>query len=269
MIPAMIFPGMDPYLEHPQLWTGVHARMITYLCDLLQPQITPRYVAAIEERVYLEESHRIPDVIVRRLSRPRKNGRAAAALLEADEPIVVEAAVEEIHERFLTIIDPKATEKVITVIELVSPTNKRAGPGRESYLAKQREVIHGEANLVEIDLLRNGAHVLAVPEKVAKEHAEEYHYLTCVNRAAKVRDKYDLYPRTLQERLPRIRIPLVGRDSDVVLDIQAALAQTYEAARYDLRIRYDRPCVPPLSRIEQTWANQLIRPSKKSNGRKN
>jgi len=33
---SMIFPGMDPYLENPQLWPGVHTRLIVYLADQLQ-----------------------------------------------------------------------------------------------------------------------------------------------------------------------------------------------------------------------------------------
>ena len=27
------FPGMDPYLEHPAFFPGVHDRFIAYLCD--------------------------------------------------------------------------------------------------------------------------------------------------------------------------------------------------------------------------------------------
>lgn len=49
---GMIFPGMDPYLERPQLWTGVHSRLIVYLADQLEPLLRPRYVSAVEERVY-------------------------------------------------------------------------------------------------------------------------------------------------------------------------------------------------------------------------
>ena len=44
----MIFPGMDPYLEEPALWPGVHASLIVYIRDVLQPQLRPRYVAAID-----------------------------------------------------------------------------------------------------------------------------------------------------------------------------------------------------------------------------
>lgn len=84
----MLFPGMDPYLEDPQLWTGVHTALIVYIRDFLQPLLRPRYVAAIEERVYLEgpEHEKIPDVWIRRRKRA---GNGAVAVLEADTPVVV------------------------------------------------------------------------------------------------------------------------------------------------------------------------------------
>ena len=52
----------------------------------------------------------------------------------------------------------------MTLIELVSPTNKFAGPGRNSYLAKQQETLAHDCHLVEIDLLRRGKHVLSLPK---------------------------------------------------------------------------------------------------------
>ena len=67
---SMIFPGMDPYLENPRLWPGVHHALVVYIRDYLRPLITPRYIAAIEERVYVEGPNReiIPDVWVRPLA---------------------------------------------------------------------------------------------------------------------------------------------------------------------------------------------------------
>jgi hypothetical protein len=152
------------------------------------------------------------------------------------------------------------------VIELVSPSNKHRGAGRTSYLAKQRQVLRSKAHLVEIDLLRAGKHVMAVPESVARLHGP-YDYLACVNRARDERDQYDLYPRTIRQRLPRVRIPLGTPDADVALDIQAALARAYENGAYDDRIDYAKACRPRLRPIDQAWANQLIRRALRANGR--
>jgi hypothetical protein len=255
---AMIFPGMDPYLEAPHLWPGIHASLIVYIRDQLQPLIRPRYLAAIEERVFLEGPDRdiIPDV---RLQQQRPQAPASAlAVAEYDAPVRVRVTAQEIHESYVEILDRESGLNVVAVIEVVSPTNKYAGPGRNSYLAKQREVLSGTAHLIEIDLLRAGPHVLAVPERMARTRAE-YDYLVSVNRAIDLREDYDLYPRQLRERLPRVAIPLAGTDPDVPLNLQTLVTQVYEAGCYADRLPYDQPCVPALSAENQTWANELIR----------
>jgi hypothetical protein len=145
----------------------------------------------------------------------------------------------------------------VTVLEMVSPTNKYAGPGRVSYVAKQTEVRRSTAHLVELDLLRTGPHVVAVPESAAQRHGP-YDYLVCVNQAFGLRDRFQLYPRRVRERLPRIRLPLAEPDPDIVLDVQAVLARTYEAGGYAERLHYALPCVPPLPPEDQTWADALI-----------
>ena len=116
---------------------------------------------------------------------------------------------------------------------------------------------HSTAHLVEIDLLRTGPHVLAVPEEVAHQYGP-YDYLVCVNLALGAREGFQLYPRRLRDRLPRIRLPLMTPDPDVVLDLQAVLARTYEAGGYMERLDYTAPCVPPLSPEDQRWADDLI-----------
>ena len=139
-----------------------------------------------------------------------------------------------------------------------NPTNKYPGPGRDSYKAKQREVLTSDAHLIEIDLLRFGEHPVAVPDWAVKP-LRSYDYLVCVNRAQAVRHKYDSYPRSLAERLPRIRVPLANGDRDVTLNVQAAVAQTYEAGSYRDRLKYETDCIPPLSAENQAWANEQIR----------
>ena len=257
----MIFPGMDPYLENPHLWKGVHTALIVYMSNQLQPMLQPRYVAGIEERVYIAgaEHSRVPDVLIKRTK--KKQGRVA--VLEADVPVVVKVPEQEVHEPYIMILDKETGLKVVTVIELVSPANKTEGAGRRSYLAKQQEVRQSDVHLVEVDLLRTGRHVLAVDETAARDHGP-YDYLTCVNRAVGERDEFDLYPRTLRERLPRIGIPLAGRDVDVVLDLQKALEKTYHDGYFQSRVRYHLPCNPPLTPADQAWANELIT---KSTGR--
>ena len=182
----------------------------------------------------------------------------ATATLDADEALEVQIPALEMHESYLEILDRHNGQRIVAVLEVLSPANKYAGPGRDSYLAKQREVLASQAHLIEMDLLRRGPHTLAVPEWIARQHAS-YDYLICVNRAEGLRNRFLLYPRQFRQRLPRIGVPLADGDPDVVLDVQAVLDQTYEAGSYRERLRYDRPCVPSLPAEDQAWADELIR----------
>ncbi len=260
---AIPFPGMDPYFEDHQIWTGVHARLIVYLGDHLQSQLRPRYVAAVEERVYLEGPERdvIPDIWVRQ-NRPGAP-MVATALVEADAPLLVQIPELEIHEAYLNILDRQSGMRVVTVIEALSPSNKYAGPGHKLYRAKQREVLESTSHLVEVDLLRTGPHVLAVPEWLARGKGP-YVYLVGVNRAEGLRGRFELYPRGLRQRLPRVRVPLAGGDPDAVLDLQAVLERTYAEGAYGDRIDYSRPCQPPLSPEDQAWAEERGRAARTS-----
>ena len=247
------FPGMDPYLEHPALWPGVHNGLVAALAAQLQPLLTPRYVAAIEQRVYIEGTHhqRVPDVHVEKVR--DETGGTAVARGVIDTPSVLEIDALEIEEWTIHVLDRYRDMKVVTVIEVVSPANKTPGPGRRSYRRKQREVRASEAHLVEIDLVRRGRHVLSVPE-AHLSGAADYDYLACVSRWPK-RRRFELYRTRLRERLPRIGLPLTEPDADVPLDVQAALEQTYRDGGYALRLRYEEPCEPPLESADQQWAN--------------
>jgi uncharacterized protein DUF4058 len=263
---AMIFPGMDPYLEAPLSWRGFHHCLVVYIADQLQPLLQPRYIAAVEVRVYLEEPPRalIPDVWLREQS-SRSSGGGAAVLeprvetesLDADDPMLIELTDREMHESYIEILDRQSGQRVVTVIDVLSPTNKTPGPGRDAYLAKQGEVWKSATHLVEIDLLRGGDHTVLIPEGEVRDR-RDYDYLVSVNRATNIRRLYETYPRSLRERLPRISIPLAKGDRDVVLNVQAVVTQTYDAGSYQARLHYDQPCIPPLREADQSWATELI-----------
>jgi Protein of unknown function (DUF4058) len=248
------FPGMDPYLEHPVLWTAVHARVMVRLEDQLAPLIRPRYITSLEERVVIEgpDAERVPDIWVQKAG--ANGGGTAVATVPDKAPVIVEVQGLEIKQRYIEILDRYRDFRVVTVIELVSPTNKAAGRGRDAYVAKQQETITSECHLVEIDLLRRGRHVLAVPENDARA-APPYDYLACISRHPN-RRRFGLYPMRLRERLPELWVPLAAPDADVPLDLQLAFDQTYQTGGYPLRVRYDEPCVPSLSAADQEWANE-------------
>ena len=247
---------MDPYLEHHVLWESLHARLIVAIANQLQPKLDPRYITSIEERVFIEgPQRRVPDVWI------QKVGGDADVLTplaggESDTAVIIEIENVEINETHVEILDSYNEMKLVALIEVVSPTNKAAGPGRVSYQAKQQETLERDCHLIEIDLLRHGRHVVCVPEWRV-DFLRPFDFLSCVNRWP-ARNRYELYPRSLRERLPRLKIPLADEDPDATLDLPAALEQVYIEGRYGRRIRYDQPCEPPLSLDDQTWANEQI-----------
>jgi hypothetical protein len=249
------FPGKDPYLEHPALWEGVHARLMVAIANQLQPKLDPRYAASIEERVFIEgPQRRVPDVWIQKVG----DGDRITALTDAksDSAVIVEVDDLEIRETRVEILDSYNELRIVALIEVVSPTNKAAGPGRVSYKAKQEETLARERHLVEIDLLSHGRHVLYIPEWRVKPF-KPFDSLCCVNRWPS-RNRFELYPRTLEQRLPRLKIPIADEDPDATLDLQAALERVYVDGRYWRRIRYDQKCKPRLAPQNQSWADEQV-----------
>lgn len=64
------FPGMNPWLEHRDVWHDVHHGLMNRFRDALSGAIRPRYSARVDENVYIqrESDDRIylgrPDVAV-------------------------------------------------------------------------------------------------------------------------------------------------------------------------------------------------------------
>ena len=254
------FPGMDPYLEAPGYWPGLHDRLIIHIADDLQPLLQPSYYVEVGERIYFEQAshaaypdatlHRVPD-----RSSGSSRGTAAVAVAPADEPLIVPMAVHR-RETFLEIRAAGAGE-VVTVLEIVSPANKNpGGRGFEEYQKKQAEVLRSSANMVEIDLLRRGAMVVAVGSG-GPPPLRPFDYIACVTRSAR-QDRCEVYVATVRDRLPRISIPLRDPDPDVVLDIPAIFTLCYDMAGYALRVDYSCPPQIALAADDEAWADAWL-----------
>jgi hypothetical protein len=265
------FPGMDPYLESPGWFPGLHGSLITFIKGGLQQSLPESYYADSSQRVWLEYSHRHvePNVEVLRSgrkTRARKGGRGGVALAERGtaEPLVVSVETIEhgpFHESFVEIRRRKGKEiRLVTSIEVLSLSNKtRGNPGREKYLAKQHEVLDSEVHLVEIDLLRGGTHTSAVPRDLAKAKAGPFDYHVSIRRFDRPKDFF-FYPIELPQRLPTIAVPLLPGDPDVMLDLQAAFDQAYEFGPYRKEVVYgEDPIVPALRPERLEWARALLK----------
>ena len=88
---------------------------------------------------------------------------AAPASVTTIAPVVLTLPMPE-HKRqaFLTIRE-RETMAVVTLLEVLSLDNKRAGSdGRREYLRKREAVLASDVHLVELDLLRGGARLPTV-----------------------------------------------------------------------------------------------------------
>ncbi|MEW4566791.1 DUF4058 family protein [Tautonia sp. JC769] len=260
------FPGMDPYLEEKALWPGVHQAFMTFVWGTLNELLPERYVANLNERLYIDEPNRsiIPDAAIHERSSPGGRGwgnpgaSAEAGVAVLDEPWVLETPSEPIREGFVEILPARDPDRVVTVIELLSPSNKASGTtGREAYLAKQDEVLRSPAHLIEIDLLRSGQHTVAAPRDALARRGI-YDYLVSLNRATR-RIRFEVWARTIRDRLPRVAVPLLGDDPDLVLDLQPMLDRCYDLGAYARRIDYGKDPVPPLTRADAEWVDTLLR----------
>lgn len=254
------FPGMDPYLESH--WGDVHHTLIVYARDALQSRLPDDLLARIEERVFLEtEGERrraiVPDVRVSQVypapeEQPPALREGDAAVLD---PIVFDFEELEITEGYIEIRQGEGGQ-VITVIELLSPANKHAGAGQQKYLEKQAELLQSGASLVEIDLIRAGRRVLALPpEDIPPQHRSDY--LACVSPGWKRRRRL-LYALPMRRRLPLLPIPLRQHEAPVNLDLQALVDQAYLAGRFH-KLDYRAELDPPLPPDDAAWVADLLK----------
>jgi hypothetical protein len=254
---------MDPYLEHPAVFPGLHNRFIAVLSEFLQAELPAPYYAEIGERVWVEVSQRFiePDTSVIRRETGREEAERSVATAETrNRPVVVTVPHDERREPFVEILAPSnGSERLVTAIELLSPSNKAAGErGRELYLRKQREVLESPAHLVEIDLLRGGVHTTAVPLDRLLAQVGPFDYHISVHRSDRFED-FLVYPVRLDERLPEIAIPLLGADPDVPMDLQAVFERAYDTGPYRRRIRYAESApVPPLRPDQDLWVARVV-----------
>ena len=268
------FPGMDPYLEAPDIWPDFHDALASEIRAALNNALPAPYYARLEMRpevgIVGEGRPRrpiVPDVSVvwpphgagaglAVLDRPRRDVSKAIEVTIQDEPI---------RHHFVEVRDAKRGHALVTLIEILSPSNKRPGPDRVAYRAKQREVGDGGASLIEIDLLREGERVYPEPglAAVIEEIEPRGDYLVLVNRAWKRGAGgvgYEVFPSVIRDWLPCIPVPLREGEDDTPLDLQYVVNRAYDGGPY-LRgaVDYARPPEPPLKADDADWANALIR----------
>src|SRR5436305_13826433 len=111
------FPGMDPYLEDEKLWSNFHHQLVSCLYQVLLPSLVDSYRARVGQRHYVTEFALFTSIIR-----------------------------EEHHEEYIE-IRQRTDNRLVTLVDVVSPANKQTASGRQAYLDKRREGRTANTNL--------------------------------------------------------------------------------------------------------------------------
>lgn len=207
------FPGMDPYLEDLALWPAFQQQFVRCLYELQRPALGDRYQLRTVTRTH---------------------GRANS-------------------EDYLEVRRKSDAAELVTLVDIVSPANKSTPEGREAYLQTRRAAKEAGANIVEIDLVLQGAPLL----DYSRENMPKWHYAVTVTRSSQP-ERYEVYPSTLDKRLPRFRLPLAADERDVVVDLQVALARTYVECGAGKKIDYARDPGVPVGEEDRAWLDRQL-----------
>ena len=250
------FPGMDPFIEG-HAWEDFHHHIVEELHAALVPRVRPRYIVRVEQRVYLERdldtlTHVVrPDVTLMDRSEGLASLGARPSTAVAAPAIVTLPMAELRHQAYLSVRE-RDTMAVVTVMEVLSPSNKHPGSdGRREYLAKREQVLQSATHLVELDLLRGGERLPTIEELPPGD----YYAFVC---RAQRRPRAEVYAWGLQSPLPDIPVPLADEDPDVTLSLGTIFSAAYDRAGYDYSLDYRRSLDPPLSDADRAWAAHLL-----------
>jgi hypothetical protein len=218
---------MDPYLEDEKLWPAFQHQLVSCLYQILLPGLIDRYRARVGQRRYVTEQALFTSVI-------------------RDE-----------HTEEYIEIRQRSDGRLVTLVDVVSPTNKTTPEGRQAYLKKRTEAKTGGTSLVEIDLVLQGQPML----DYSREGLPEWDYAVTVTRSTQP-ERYEIYTATLQKRLPRFRLPLAADDRDTVLDLHAAFTRCYDQANFATKIDYLRDPATRISDDNRKWLGEVLKQHK-------
>jgi Protein of unknown function (DUF4058) len=221
------FPGMDPYLEDESHWPCFHHQLVSCLYQILLPGLVDRYRARLGQRHYVTEQALFTSIIR-----------------------------QEHHEDYIE-VRQRCDNRLVTLIDVVSPANKTTTIGRQAYLARRQDGRTAHASLVEIDLVLQGQPTL----DYSRDGLPDWDYAVTVTRSTQP-DRFEIYTSTLQKRLPRFRLPLAADDRDTVLDLQTAFTRCYDQGAFAPKIDYRRDPSTKLIDEDREWLDELLKKQK-------
>jgi hypothetical protein len=249
---------MDPYLEVGE-WSNFHFDLIAAIKDQLQPLIFPNYLVVTETRVYLERNDGdtlrfIPDVGLQPTTAAGATWESASTAVAQLEPHTYLAVMPEEHREHYLVLRDRGKNELVTVIEILSPTNKLPGSdGNREYRQKRERLLRSHVNLIELDLLRGGERF-----RLHRPQPQSMDYCIYMHRLSQ-RPKILAWEFTLRHPLPQIPVPLSEGDPDVPLNLQSAFTSLYDRLGYSMRVPYDQPLVPPLRPDDEPWVRDQLK----------
>jgi hypothetical protein len=258
------FPGMDPYLES-DLWQEFHDTLANAIRAQLLSRLPPRYVALLSKRYVLDrpvlsildlppERVIYPDVHVAALHERTALAYVPAGAGVAEPPLELISPMPEQVPLLSVEIRDVAERRLVTVIEILSPVNKRGQGLRDAERVDRRtELLQTRTHLLEIDLLRAGTRIPLIGDLPS---AAYFIYLSRTQR----RPRTQVWPVQLREKLPTVPVPLLQPDPDVPLELQTAVQACFDLVHYERLLDYAAPPPPPpLSEDDATWASEVLR----------
>ena len=275
------FPGMDPYLEAPDIWPDFHHGLAGEIRDGAERHLAGRATTPTSRCARSSGSSRsggaqriVPDIVVVRhptlSGRPRGGGVAVATRSRREiSPYDRSRGLDRpVRHLFVEIRDPARGHKLITLIEILSPSNKRPAPTARRTRAKQREVLKSDASLIELDLLRGGRRI--VPDLAPRGDDRTVETVADLRRPGQPgvatqrrrRSPTSVYPVGLREPLPCISVPLKEGEDEILLDLQYVFNRVYDTGPYRRgAVDYAGPVpAPALDKEDAAWAAELTRP---------
>lgn len=217
-------PGMDPYLEDDKLWPAFQHQLVSCLYQILLPGLVDRYRARVSQRTYVTE-----------------------------QPLFTSIIREQHLEEYIE-VRQRTDNRLVTLIDVVSPINKTRSEGRNAYLDSRRQARNQNASVVEIDLVLQGQPLL----DYSREGLPEWDYAITVTRCTQP-ERYEIYTTTLQKRLPRFKVPLAADDRDTVLDLQATFARCFDQGSFGSQIDYKRDPGLKMKDDDLKWLGEVLR----------
>jgi hypothetical protein len=251
------FPGMNPFLENPEFWHDFHQSFVIYLRNAIGAVLSDAYFAKLEDQIYV---HEVPtetrtligradvSISLRDENRPLPAGNVAVV---DPPPLQLEllSTVSDVERESFIEIRDRNSQRLVTVIEVLSPANKNPGKDREQYLYKRTTLLESQVHLVEIDLLRRGPRM-----PVKQLPACDYCLLVC---QFEERPIARVWPFQVTDSFPPLNVPLHHDDPPVKINLGEVFQRVFVDSNYAKVIYKDLD--PPLNAELAAWANALAK----------